>query len=63
MQGESFTLNASWGTPAQFCATFNISKATFWRLVAAGKVETLKLGARCTRARLDRLPETKRAGA
>ena len=49
-----------WGTPSQFCAAYNISRATFWRLVAAGKVETVKLGARCTRVRLDRVPNGRR---
>jgi hypothetical protein len=54
------TDRGTWVTPSQFCEAFSISKATFWRLVAAGKVETIKLGARCTRVRLDRLPEAGR---
>ena len=57
---SSETDRGTWVTPSQFCAAFSISKATFWRLVAAGKVETIKLGARCTRVRLDRLPEAER---
>lgn len=60
MSSRNDTNGSDWGTPAQFCAAFKISKATFWRLVAAGKVETIKLGARCTRVRLDRLPEAAR---
>ena len=56
MREQETVQKAAWGTPSQFCQAFHVSKATFWRLVAAGKVETIKLGARCTRVRLDRLP-------
>jgi hypothetical protein len=63
MQSSGNVASPAWVTPAEFCAEFRISKATFWRLVAAGKVETIKLGVRCTRVRLDRTPESGREGA
>lgn len=34
--------------PKFACSTLGISISTFWRLVAAGKIKTVKLSPRCT---------------